>query len=148
MHAMPWEFLDDGVTSDVTFRATGPDLDALFTAAAEATTTAMIEEAATTVRPTIEVPVAVTAPALDLLLMRFLDELLFYKDARGLVLRAESVAVRGDDAAGWTAHATLRGEPIDPTRHALAADVKAVTLYGLRVAPAATGWQAEVTLDV
>ena len=45
--------------------------------------------------------------------------------------------------------AELRGEPIDGTRHELAADVKAVTLHGLKVAPArGGGWEAEVTLDV
>ena len=145
---MPWEYLDDGVTSDVTFRATGPDLGALFTAAAEATTAAMIADAATTVRPLVAIPLVVTAPAPDLLLLRFLDELIFHKDARGLVLRATDVTVAGDDAAGWTARATLRGEAIDPARHTLAADVKAVTLYGLRVEPTPAGWRAEATLDV
>ena len=145
---MPWEFLENGVTSDVTFRASGRDLGEVFTAAAEATATAMIEDAATVVRPTVAIPVAVTAPALDLLLLRFLDELIFHKDARALILRAEDVRIQGDDTGGWSLHAMLRGEPINPTRHALAADVKAVTLYGLRVERSDTEWQAEVTLDV
>ena len=44
--------------------------------------------------------------------------------------------------------AVLTGERIDPKRHELVADVKAVTLHDLRVERSATGWDAHVTLDV
>jgi len=145
---MPWEYIEDGVTSDVTFRAWGQDLDELFSAAAEATASAMVEDAATTVAALRTVPVRAEASGLDLLLLRFLEELIFEKDARGLILRAREVRVDGDDAQGWTLQATLVGEPIDPARHALAGDVKAVTLYGLRVERDGAVWRAQVTLDV
>lgn len=145
---MPWRFLEDGVTSDLTVIASGQTLDELFAAAAAALTAAMVEDAATTVATRTTLPTVVTAPALDLLLVRFLDELIFHKDARGLILRAEHVRVEGDAARGFTVRAELSGEPIDPTKHALGADVKAATLYGLRVEHRADGWEAEVTLDV
>lgn len=145
---MPWRFLDDGVTSDVTLIATGRDLDELFTAAADAVTHAMVEDATTSVAAAVTLPTTVTAPALDLLLQRFLDELAFHKDARGLVLRATDVHVARDARHGFTVAASLVGEPIDPAKHALGADVKAATLYGLRVEHAPGGWEAEVTLDV
>ncbi len=145
---MPWEYLEDGVTSDVTFRASGGDLAQLFAAAAEATASAMVENAASTVAHVRTVPVAARAPGLDLLLLRFLDELIFEKDAHGLILLADDVRVDGDDVQGWTLEGTLVGEPIDAARHALADDVKAVTLYGLHVERAGAGWRAQVTLDV
>jgi SHS2 domain-containing protein len=186
---MPWEYLEDAVTSDVAFRAWGRDLDELFTAAADATTNLMVG-ALETIAPALAIPVRVRAEALDLLLMRFLDELIFYKDARGLILRACDVRVTGDAAGGergeraaaageragaggsgaGTAQAapgggvdagagfdrdgalevsaTLRGEPLDPAKHELAADVKAVTFHGLAVERTADGWRAQVTLDV
>jgi SHS2 domain-containing protein len=56
--------------------------------------------------------------------------------------------VDGDDTHGFTARADLAGEPIDPAKHALGADVKAATLYGLRVERRGDEWEAEVTLDV
>jgi SHS2 domain-containing protein len=143
---VPWEYLEDGVTSDVTFRAFAPDLDALFQAAADATTGLMVENPAT-IAPLRAIPIAVHSAALDLLLMRFLDEMIFHKDAERLILRAEAVRVT-EANGGWGARAVLRGEPLDPGRHALAADVKAVTLHGLRVERKANGWEAEVTLDV
>jgi SHS2 domain-containing protein len=144
---MPYEYLEDAVTSDVTFRASGRDLDELFTAAADATTNCMVEEL-DSVRPAVTLPLSVEAAALDLLLMRFLDEIVFHKDAKGLMLRAGHVRV-AEAPAGYRVTAELHGEPIDGTRHALAADVKAVTLHGLKVVPAGDGgWEAEVTLDV
>jgi len=145
---MPWEYIEDGVTSDVTFRASGRDLAELFTAAAEATASAMVEDAATSVAAVRTVPVTARAPGLDLLLLRFLEEQIFEKDAHGLILRAGDVGVEGNDDEGWRLRATLVGEPIDPARHALAGDVKAVTLYGLRVERDGAVWRAEVTLDV
>jgi SHS2 domain-containing protein len=141
-----FEYVEDGVTSDVTFRAFADDLDALFQAAADATTTAMVRSldaiAARTSRP-----VFLTATELDLLLMTFLDEIVFWKDAEQLLLRATEVRVRWQDGR-YELRAELRGEKIDPARHELEADVKAVTLAGLRVERAGAGWTAQVTLDV
>ena len=143
---MPYQYLEDGVTSDVSFRVWGPDLETVFVDAGEATLRLMVD-APDAVRPEIAVPIALRADALDLLLLAFLDELVFHKDARRLLLRAREVHVT-TALRGHVLTATLRGEAIDPTRHALATDVKAVTLHGLRVVPTATGWYAEVTLDV
>jgi SHS2 domain-containing protein len=45
--------------------------------------------------------------------------------------------------------AELVGEAIDPGKHELEADVKAVTFHGLRAARNADGsWEAHVTVDV
>jgi SHS2 domain-containing protein len=144
---MPYEYLDDEVTADVTFRAWGSDLVELFVAAADATANAMVDSLGS-IRATTTKRVAVEAEALDMLLLRFLDELLFHKDAEGLILRAG--AIRIDASATDRCHLTgeLAGEPIDPQRHELIGDVKAVTLAGLRVERTQTGWLAQVTLDV
>ncbi len=143
---MPYEYLEDSVTSDVTFRAWGRDLDELFTAAADATTNVMVE-ALESISPTVTKAAHANAEALDLLLVRFLEELIFHKDAEGLILRATGVHV---ETANHERHvqAQLRGEPIDPSKHELLADVKAVTLHGLRVEQTDSGWSAQVTLDV
>ena len=143
---MPFEFVEDAVTSDVTFRAWGGSLDELFAAAIDATAATMVDDL-DTVRPRVQRAVAVEANALDLLLLRLLEEAIFLKDTERLLLRAAEVRV-DPDAQPPSARATLVGEPIDRTRHALMADVKAVTLHGLSVERRATGWHASVTLDV
>ena len=143
---MPYEYLEDSVTSDVTFRAWGRDLDELFTAAADATTNVMVG-AVESISPTVTKPASVNAEELDLLLLRFLEELIFHKDAEGLILRATAVRVEAAND-GHQVHAQLCGEPIDPNKHELLADVKAVTVHGLRVERSNSGWHAQVTLDV
>ena len=44
--------------------------------------------------------------------------------------------------------ATCRGEPMDPARHEMDHEVKAITYHGLRVEQTADGWVAEVIVDI
>ena len=134
---MPGAWLEDGVTSDVTFRAWAATRDELVAAAVDATTAAMVAEL-DSLRAVERRTVTVEAGA---------DEVIFLKDTAALLLRAVAVRVEGA-AAPWRAIATLAGERIDPARHHLVADVKAVTWHGLRVERHGAEWQAEVTLDV
>ena len=143
---MPFEFVEDAVTSDVTFRAWGGSLDAIFGAAIDATAATMVADL-DTIRPQVRRVVEVDGHALDLLLLRVLEEAIFLKDTERLLLRAAEVRIE-PDTRPLRAYATLVGEPIDRTRHALVADVKAVTLHGLSVERRADGWHASVTLDV
>lgn len=143
---MPFEFLEDGVTSDVTFRASGKTLDEAFAAAAEATTNVMVASL-DSVRPETLVAVSEEAEELDLLLVRFLEVIIFRKDADGLLLRPRRVHVHATGGRHQL-EAELHGEALDSARHELLADVKAVTLHRLHVARTDAGWEAEVTLDV
>jgi SHS2 domain-containing protein len=143
---MPFAWIEDAVTSDVTFHAWGPTLDAAFAAAVDATTAAMVADL-DAVRAAERREVRVEADALDRLLVRLLDEVIFLKDTASLLLRAEAVRVDAD-ARPCRATATLAGEPIDRGRHELVADVKAVTWYGLRVERSSDGWHVHATLDV
>jgi SHS2 domain-containing protein len=85
-------------------------------------------------------------PDAELLLLRFLSELVFQRDARKLLLRAGRIDVRANGAARVTGE--LVGERLDPTRHRLAHDVKAVTAYGLAIERRGAGYRVRVTLDV
>lgn len=143
---MSYEFLDDGVTSDVTFRARAATVEELFRSAAEAATNLMVRSP-DELRLSTTVEVRVEAGALDLLLLRYLEELVYRKDVDGLLLRPGEVRI-ARTVDGYRLEGTLAGEPLDPGRHQLEADVKAVTLAGLRVEPCPEGWEAQVTLDV
>jgi SHS2 domain-containing protein len=44
--------------------------------------------------------------------------------------------------------ATARGEPLDPGRHSLLHEVKAITYHGLTVEQTDQGWLAEVIVDI
>ena len=92
-------------------------------------------------------PIRLEEASADLLLYRLLEELIFLKDTEGLLLRVPVVGIRGGEGA-YTLEAEARGEPLDPRRHRLQADVKAVTLHRLRVERTARGWEATVVLDI
>ena len=114
---MPYEQLEEGVTADVTYRAWGDDLSELFAAAGDATVGTMLVSL-DSLRLTVHRRVSLRADALDLLLMRFLDEVIFLKDAEGLLTRARGVHVEQDEH-GCRLEAELAGEPIDRERHEL-----------------------------
>jgi len=143
---MPYEFLEDVATADIAFRAQGHDLNELFTAAADATMNVMVEDLETIERRVTK-SVTDEAEAEDLLLVEFLQELIYFKDAERLLLRPVSVSVeRGDTRLRVSA--TLAGERLDPARHEQRADVKAVTYHRLEVKRTAQGWEAFVILDI
>lgn len=143
---MPHELLEEGVTSDVSLRVWAASLDQLFTDAADAALEVMVESPEA-VHPRTVRPLELEASALDLLLMKLIDEIVFHKDAEGLFLRATELHVTGD-AGHYRLSGALRGEPIDASRHRLAGDIKGTTVHGLRVERTGTGWEATVTLDV
>jgi SHS2 domain-containing protein len=143
---MPYAYADDMAIADLAFRAWGPTLEATFIAAAEATMHAMVEDLAT-IAPQEERAWEVHEEQLDLLLLQFLQELLFYKDAQRLLLRVSAVQITAQDH-GFALQARAAGEPLDPARHALGADVKGVTLHRLQVVQSPNGWEATVVLDV
>jgi SHS2 domain-containing protein len=140
-----FEFVE-GATSDLSFVARGATLSEVFRAAAAALLEASVEEP-DSVRETERRRVALAEPDAELLLLAFLNELVYLRDAAGLLLRARRVEVH-DGTDGARLEAELAGEPIDRARHHLAADVKAATAHGLRLAREADGWRASVTLDV
>ena len=87
------------------------------------------------------------AEAIDLLLFALLQELIFYKDAERLLLKLLEANIQ-EQNEGWVLTAVLGGEPIDPNRHELLVDIKAVTLHRFHVEPFKGGWKAFVILDV
>jgi SHS2 domain-containing protein len=76
-------------------------------------------------------------------LLDWLSELLAAFELQRLVFRRFEVHVH---AEGLSARAF--GEPIDPSRHRMAHEVKAITYHGLRVTPVGSGWQADVIVDI
>ncbi|KAB0672185.1 archease [Oryzomonas sagensis] len=143
---MPYRFLDDIATADVAFEAWGATREELFAAGADALLRTMVHDPKVVERRE-EQAVTVDDADLDLLLFSFLQELVFLKDARRLLLHPEKVRI-AEEGGRFRLDAVLRGEGIDRQRHPLVVDVKAVTLHRLRVACEAGVWRAVVVLDV
>jgi SHS2 domain-containing protein len=145
MSARGFEFTE-AVTSDLAFVARGASREEVFAAAADALLAATVEDPSA-VEPRLEHRLRLEEPDLELLLLAFLNELVFVRDARGWLLRPAELRIETDGGPARLA-ARLVGEAVDPARHRLATEVKAATAHGLRVARADGGWEANVTLDV
>ena len=142
----PYRYCDDVALADAAFEAWGATLEELFVAAADATANTMAENLEA-IEDRERRPIRLEEGSADLLLYRLLEELVYFKDAEGLLLRVPAVSIRTRDGA-LVLEAEACGEPIDPSRHRLQADVKAVTLHRLRVERTARGWEASVVLDI
>jgi len=142
----PYRYRGDVAIADVAFEAWGGTIEELFSAAADATTNTMAENLEG-IEDRVRRPIRLEEESTDLLLYRFLEELVYLKDVEGLLLRVPVVRIRRRDGI-FALEAEARGEPLDQRRHRLAADVKAVTLHRLRVERTADRWEASVVLDI
>jgi SHS2 domain-containing protein len=131
-----------GHTADLGLRIRAADLDTLFGEAAQALFSAIVEDL-DSVRPSQRIEVTLQGKDREYLLFDWLRELLYHLDAERLLFGKFEVHMRDD---GLTASAW--GEPIDPSRHNLEHEVKAITYHGLRVEKIGAGWEAEVIVDI
>jgi SHS2 domain-containing protein len=129
-------------TADLGLRIRAADLDTLFVDAARCLFSAIVEDLAT-VQPIQKLEIRLDAEEVDYLLFDWLRQLLFHFDSEHLLLGKFEVRVTD---AGLTA--TAWGEPLDPARHNLEHEVKAITYHGLRVEKTGDEWVAEVIVDI
>jgi protein archease len=143
---MPYRFLEDVAIADIAFEAEGKTLRELLQAAAMAMTDTMIRNREALAQNVIKC-FEVEAGNPEMLLYRLLQELIFLKDAERLLFGKFEI----DPAEGipaWHLRVRAFGEEIDPSKHELLADVKAVSLHNFGVRKTNAGWRAEVILDV
>lgn len=140
---MPYKFLEDIAVADVAFEATGSTLAELFVSAALAVTNTMVRDLASVHQRTMK-RVDVEGTDVENLLFNFLQELIFLKDAERLLVSQIEV----NELTETTCKAVFHGETLDPKKHELLVDVKAVTMHRFSVEKTKTGWKASVILDV
>jgi len=141
-----FRFLDDVALADAAFEASGESPSELFVAAAHAVIETMVNPQ--TVSPVENRVIEHREDSLEALLFEWLSAIVFLKDAESILYRDAAAEVTEAPPRGWHLQGTLRGEAIDPNRHELRADVKAVTkhLYGIR--REGSRWIARVVLDI
>ncbi len=143
---MPFRYLEDIATADAAFEASGETVEETFLSAAEATIGVMIENPGA-IRARESVSICLENDELDMLLFDFLQEIIYFKDSRCLLLRMRSLHI---DLAGspLTLTAEAAGETMIQGHHPLLTDVKAVTLHRFGIEQNEKGWTATVVLDI
>jgi SHS2 domain-containing protein len=129
-------------TADLGLRIRAPDLDTLFAEAARALFAVIVEDLEA-VQPRQPVQVELAGEEREFLLFDWLRELLYQFDSQHLLFSRFQAHV-GEEGL----HATAWGELLDPGRHALLHEVKAITYHGLKVELDDKGWLAEVIVDI
>jgi SHS2 domain-containing protein len=143
---LPYRYLENIAAADIAFEATGKDMEELLRSAWDATLHIMISDAES-IRGKHRLTVRICKHAADLLLYELLEELIFHKDAESMLLRIEGMQLE-QSGDSYQLEAELAGEKIDPSRHELLVDVKAVTFHRFTVDRSSRGWYAMVVLDV
>lgn len=143
---MPYRYLEDIATADAAFEAWGKTPEELFTDAADALMNVMVADLRT-IDEVERMVLRLQSDDMEMLLYDLLQELIFYKDAEQLLLRVKTLRItRESDHVALQAETA--GEKIDPGKHDLVVDVKAVTFHRYRVEHTSKGWEATVVVDI
>ncbi|MGE0460858.1 MAG: archease [Vicinamibacterales bacterium] len=136
-----WEHFEHG--ADIGVRGTGPTMAEAFEQAAIALTGVITDPSL--VRPETAVPIACEAPTDEVLLVDWLNALVFEMATRRMLFARFEVSIDVDRHL----RATAWGERVDARRHEPAVEVKGATQTALRVAQDAAGaWTVECVVDV
>lgn len=135
-----WEHFAHG--ADIGVRGIGPTKESAFEQAALALTAVVTDPSS--VRPDTAVHITCEAPADDVLLVDWLNALIYEMAIRRMLFSAFVVSIDGARLA-----ATAWGEPIDRQRHEPAVEVKGATYTELRANREPDGhWLVQCVVDV
>ncbi len=134
-----WEHFSHG--ADIGLRATADDEAGVFAAIARAMTAAITDLEA--IEPLEEVEVECEAPDDELLLVDWLNALIYEMATRGMLFGEFEVTLDDHRLRG-----VARGEPVDRLRHEPAVEVKGATYTALEVKQIDGAWRAQCVVDV
>lgn len=140
-----FKFLPDIATADIAFSAYGRSQAELLENAALALQEAMVDTKE--VKPKIKESLILRAGTLSELLFCLLEELIFLKDVKNLLFGQFKFEVKNQNGS-LILNTAAWGEKIDPQKHKLKVDVKAVTKHLFKIERTKVGYRAQVILDI
>ena len=143
--AHSFQFLDDIAQADLAFEAEGDSVEELFCAATGALLETLADPA--TVAATWERGMEKVSEDPAVLLFDWLSDVVYWKDAAGVVFHDAELSVRQEGSA-WRLEAVLRGASVDQTMQTLRSDVKGITKHLYDVKQEGSRWYARVVVDV
>ena len=134
-------------TADVGFEvAKAPTLEDLFDEARKALLITVFEEPPE--RGEEERAVRLSAPDHETLLVRWINELVFFIQGNGFVPVSAALRIQEDEKEGFYLNARLTGAPLNLEGYGWQGEIKSATFHGLEVTRGGSGWRAQVILDV
>ena len=137
-----WQTFDH--TADLGLRIHASNLPDLFRTAAEGLFGIIVANR-DQVEPVDRAEICLSSDSVETLLIEWLNELIFHSETSHRFFSRFDVTV---DPDGCRLRAVVHGEPIDPGRHVIDHEVKAVTRHGVQVVHEQGAWTAELILDI
>jgi len=145
--ANKFRFMEKAVTADVAFEAFGKSLNDIFQNSAMATAETMVDT--DTVASRLQKTIKLQNKDIGALLIDFLNEICYYKDAEQMLLCKFEVDIKQNkETKIYVLTAKIGGEHIDYKKHQLRADVKAATHHMFELKQHGKEWTAIVVLDI
>ena len=143
--AWTFRFLEEIALADIAFEAEGESVEEVFRGA----TQALLESLANSVTVSGGWERAIERTDVDLsaLLFDWLSEVVYWKDAAGVVFREAPLSLMREGDV-WLLRARLIGALVDQQTQELHADVKAITKHLYELKQTGGRWKARVVLDV
>ena len=143
--AWTFRFLEEIALADIAFEAEGESVEDVFRGA----TQALLESLANSVTVSGGWERAIERTDVDLsaLLFDWLSEVVYWKDAAGVVFREAPLSLMREGDV-WLLRARLIGALVDQQTQELHADVKAITKHLYELKQTGGRWKARVVLDV
>jgi SHS2 domain-containing protein len=128
--------------ADIGLAATSGSREGLFEGMGAALTAVITDPA--NVRPRQRIRIRCSAPDNALLMVDWINALIYEMATRGMLFGSWQVGLQGCNLDAW-----VEGEPVERDRHQPAVEVKGATYTELRVEKDATGvWRAQCVVDV
>ena len=132
-------------TADVGFIIEADSLNELFEAVAHHVLEVMVNTKK--VKQKITKKITLKNEKIDQLLFNFIEELIFLKDSKYIIFSKCKVKIQ-KKKNDYELQATAKGEKINPKKHELRTDIKAITLHNFYVKKEKTKYKASVILDI
>ncbi len=137
-----YKVIEQGAFADYEFEATARTIEDLFEICGMATFEAMAD--LSHVYPVDQYDIELDAENISELLYAFLAELIYLKDLESFLIKEYNISIDQDKKL----YCRVMGERIDPSKHELKNDVKAVTYHHFELKRISGGYTAHILLDL
>ena len=143
---MRFEFVEGITLADTAVRSYGKTLPELFESSALGLLNLMAGDQIKTGRDK-KFEIELENSDIEMLLYDFLNEFLFYRDARSLLIFPETIEIKEIENR-FVLTVLMSAEKIDPARHKMDTEVKAVTLHRFSVKGKPGAYESLVVYDL
>lgn len=143
---MDYEIINDITRSDIAIRVKGKSPEETFIKAGKALISELIADISL-IQPVTKITGELRTTNIEMLYFEFLNEIIFYKDSKNLLLIPDALNITYDSGTYLCTY-SLSGEKINREKHQFKVDIKAVTLHGLKLLREGDTYIAESVFDV